>query len=83
MLSGFLYPPSRAARAGRGIRSAENQGAKPVYKIGSKAVVLDEKSHVNRAVERIEDQIEIDILTEFATADAPLQSRISFAAAWP
>jgi len=45
--------------------------------------MLDEESHVDRTVERIEEQVQIDITAEFTTADAAFQSGVGFVAAWP
>lgn len=61
MLASFRDAPVAPPRSGSGIYSAEDKGAKAVHKVGSEAVVLDEKSHVNRAIERIEEQIQISI----------------------
>lgn len=61
-----------------GLRPSQNQLAKTVNKIRRHLVVTDKKSHVNRAVERIEKQIHIDVLTKFAATNSATKRGVSF-----
>lgn len=64
-------------------RAAEDEGAQAIDKIRSQTIVLDEKAHVDRAVERIENQIGVDVPGQFAANDTPAQSIVGFPPARP
>jgi hypothetical protein len=64
-------------------RSAKRQGAKPVYKLRSKPIVLDEEPHIEWPIERIEKEVHIGIFWEFAAGDGTLQGEVGFAAPGP
>jgi len=55
MLASFRDAPVAPPRSGSGVCTAKNERAEAVHEVGSEAVVLDEKSHVDRTVERIEE----------------------------
>ena len=83
MLASSRDAIARPAGARRGICPAENEGTQSIHEIRSQAIVLDQKSHVDRAVEGIEDQIQIDISAELATAHTAFQSSVGLVTARP
>src|SRR5579863_1281376 len=64
-------------------RARQHERAQMVNEFRSQAIVLDQEAHVDGAVERIEDEVQIRILAEFAAADGAAEGGVSFAAARP
>lgn len=52
-----------------------------LYEIRSQLVVLDEKAHVNRTVERIEKEVKVGVFAEFAAGDRAPESTIGLVSA--
>ena len=55
----------------RGLGSTKNQGAKALDKIGCETIMLDKETHVDRPVQRIENQVEVRVLVEFTARHRP------------
>ncbi len=79
----FVGPHGLASSAVRALGSAQYESDEAIHEIGSELVVLDEETHVDGAVERIQKEVEISISGQFATADRAFQRGVSLAAARP
>lgn len=66
-----------------GPRSAQNQSTQVFDEFGCQAIVLDEKAHVDRTVERIKKEVEIRVLAEFSAGDCPTKSPVGLATPRP
>jgi len=58
--------------------STQNQRAEAVHELGGKTVVLYQETHVDRAIEGVQEQILIDIFAQLAATNATLQCGIGF-----
>ena len=63
--------------------TAQHDSAELVGELFAKFSVANQKAHVNRAVEGIEEQIEVAIPRKFATVDATLQGLVGLPAPGP
>src|SRR5579859_3761490 len=72
-------PTKLAARAG----SRQHESAKVVDESRTESIVLDQETHVDGAVQRIKDQVEVGVFAKFAAANGAMKGRVRFATAWP
>src|SRR5579864_5467907 len=81
---GGLTAFSRAAvTAFLGTNSCQHECAKTIHKLRGQAIMLNEKSHVDGAVQRVKKQIGIKVPPQLAAFDAPAKSRVRFSTAGP
>src|SRR6202041_2486236 len=66
--------PARLVSAGIG--SAEHEIAKTVDKVRSETVVPYEEAHVDGSVERIEEQVQVDVAAQFAAQNPAPQCSV-------